>query len=73
MTLYGRIEKAILEIEGGYGAAGVLQGFKAEIDDNEDAAKCMYCFENAGVDNWSGYEYAQELRAAQLELDKETT
>jgi hypothetical protein len=73
MTLYGRIEKAILEVEGGYGAAGVLQGFKAEIDMADEDSVWMGFLEMAGIDNSEAYEYAIQLRNEAGEAEEGAT
>jgi hypothetical protein len=69
MSLYSRIEECIVDID----TLAVLKGFKREIDSADEDSDWLLFLENAGVDNWSGYEYAQELRAAQYALDEETT
>ncbi len=33
---------------------------KEEYDDLLDSQRFLNCLENAGVDNWEGYEFAQE-------------
>ncbi len=41
---------------------------KSEYEDMRMSLDWLACLENAGVDNWSGYEYALELRKeSQLE------
>lgn len=34
---------------------------KAQLDDLLDTEKLYLALESAGVDNWSGYDYAMEL------------
>lgn len=34
---------------------------KAEYDSLKDDARWLLCLQDAGVDNWSGYSYAQEM------------
>ena len=35
---------------------------KKEYDELLNQIRFLYCLEAAGVDNWDGYDYAQELR-----------
>jgi hypothetical protein len=69
MSLYSKLVASLSVRIGSLRAIAALAEFKDEIDDNEDEAKWMQCLENAGVDNWSGIEYAQEL----YEAEEETT
>ncbi len=40
---------------------------KSEYDSLKDDARWLLCLQDAGVDNWSGYSYAQELYSEEYE------
>lgn len=57
-TLIRFIEKNMAEDE--------IEDMKKYIDGLEEDSAFLSCLEGAGVDNWDGYSYAQEM------LDNET-
>jgi hypothetical protein len=69
MSLYSRLYDALSAEECFGNEASVLALFKTAIDDAEKDSVWLSYLENAGVDNWSGIDYAQEL----YEADEETT
>lgn len=38
-----------------------IEQLNAEIDDMQEDVDFLACLEAQGVDNWSGYEFAQEM------------
>jgi hypothetical protein len=44
---------------------------KAEYDSLVEDANWLRCLESAGVDNWTGYDHAQEILAEDEPLDED--
>lgn len=42
---------------------------KQEYENLKEDSAWLLCLESAGVDNWSGYDYARELYNGDLEED----
>jgi hypothetical protein len=60
-SLYSRLYDALSDDPMFGNEAAVLALFKAEIDRVEENSVFLGYLEDAGVDNWSGFEYAQEM------------
>jgi hypothetical protein len=69
MSLYSRILEQLSDVAVDDCLEAILLSFKRELDYSEKDSAWLHYLEVAGVDNWSGIEYAQEL----YEADEETT
>jgi len=54
-------EKQLQELEDGLFTSSIVLDLVKEVRDLRDRLLWIECLENAGIDNWEGYDYACEL------------